>query len=205
MRLFIVPGSPYARIVRMALIEKGLEVAPEVAVLRDTDATLLDITPAGRVPTLITDDGTVLTETTPILLHLDAIEPQPPLLRLDGDDAWRGVAAYARAIGLIDGVAVWNRELRRPVQERSPAVIALEAARATRVADALDADVANGCYAGGAAGWPDAAWIALAAGLGYCARRHPAFDWATGRPALSAWLAAAAARVSFHETLPPFA
>lgn len=205
MRLFMVPGSPYARIVRMALIEKGLDVTPELAVLRDPGAQLLEITPAGRVPTLVTDEGTVLTETTPILLHLDAIAPHPPLLRLDGDDAWRGVAAYARVVGLIDGIAVWNRELRRPVQERSPAVIALETQRATRVADALEADVANGFYAGGAAGWPDAAWIALAAALGYCARRHPAFEWAAGRPALAAWLDAASARASFQETLPPFA
>ena len=72
-----------------------------------------------------------------------------------------------------------HRELRRPEDERSPGVIALETTRANRVADALERDVGAGAYGGVA----DAGWIALACALGYCERRHRVWPWREGRPA----------------------
>ena len=44
------------------------------------------------------------------------------------------VVAAHTLLGMLDGIAVWNRELRRPVHERSPGVIALEETRAARIA-----------------------------------------------------------------------
>jgi hypothetical protein len=93
---------------------------------------------------------------------------------------------------------VWNRELRRPEQERSPGVILLEAGRAARVADALDRDVAAGGYAA-----VDAAFLALVSVLGYCERRHLAFAWRAGRPALATLFDAAQARPCVARTVPP--
>jgi glutathione S-transferase len=203
MKLFYSPGSPYARVARMAVVETGLEgrVAQVETTLRDPASTLLPSSPVGRVPTLVLDDGTVLTETVLILAFLGAQAPrrEPPLLPLDGSDGWRGMAALGRVIGMLDGIAVWNRELRRPEDERSPGVIALETVRANRVADALERDVAAGAYGGAV----EAGWIALACALGYCERRHRVWPWREGRPALSAWLDRASARPSFAATVPP--
>jgi glutathione S-transferase len=203
MKLFYSSGSPYARMARMAVIETGLDtrVAQVETTLRDPASTLLPANPVGRVPTLVLDDGTVLTETVLILGFLSTQVPDrdPRLLPLDGSDGWRGMAALGRVIGTMDGIAVWNRELRRPEDERSPGVIALETVRANRVADALERDAAAGAYGGSV----DAGWIALACALGYCERRHRVWSWREGRPALSAWLDRASARPSFAATLPP--
>jgi glutathione S-transferase len=152
---------------------------------------------------VLPDGATVLTETTLILPYLDRISGArpPPLLPMDDDDL-RILSGYGRVTGMLDGIAVWNRELRRPEDERSPGVIALEAARANRVADALEREAAEG--AGPAAGpGIDAARIALACALGYCERRHTVWRWREGRPALSAWLDAFARRPSFRATVPP--
>jgi glutathione S-transferase len=231
MRLFFAAGSPYARIIRIAVAELGLgdRIAPVETTLRDPASSLLPHNPVGRVPALVLPDGTVLTETPLILLHLDRISGRAPLLPLDDLAV---LAAYGRVSGLLDGIAVWNRELRRPVQERSPGVIALEEGRAARVADALEAAVAQGGFAGPALAGsaapspasvhgpspasvhgpspasvhgpsPDAARIALACTLGYCERRHTVWPWRDGRPALSAWFDGFAARPSFQATLPP--
>lgn len=199
MRLFYAPGSPYARIARMAVIELGLEarVRAEETTLRDPAAALLPHSPVGRVPALLLEDGTTITETTPVLMMLDSLA-EPGRRILPGTEAPRALAAYGRVLGLLDGIAVWNRELRRPAEERSPAVIALEAGRAARVADALEADVAAGGFAA-----DDAAWLALIACCGYCERRHPAFDWRRGRPALAALFDAAQQRPSVARTVPP--
>jgi len=203
MKLFHTQGSPYARMARMAVIETGLEgrVTPVETTLRDPASTLLPMSPAGRVPALVLDNGTVLTETALILAYLGTLVPArtPLLLPLGGSDGWRGMAAFGRVVGMIDGIAVWNRELRRPEHERSPGVIALETTRANRLADALERDVAAGGYGGGV----DAGWIALACTLGYCERRHRVWAWREGRPALASWLDAAATRPSFAATLPP--
>lgn len=198
MQLFFVHGSPYARMVRIALAETGLAARiPEVeTTLRDPASTLLPYNPVGRVPSLVLDDGIVLTETLPILLHLDTLHDGARLVPL-GRNA--RMAEYGRATGLLDGIAVWNRELRRPVHERSPGVLALEETRANRVADALERDAAAGIL-------PDefdCAWLALACALGYCERRHTVWRWREGRPALSAWFDRTTARDSFRNTTPP--
>jgi glutathione S-transferase len=199
MKLFHTPGSPYARIARMAVIELGLQdrVAVEEATLRDPASALLPHNPVGRVPALVLADGTTITETTAVLMALDALVP-PAHRLLPGADRPRALAGYGRVLGMMDGIAVWNRELRRPEHERSPGVIALEALRAVRVADALERDAATGGFA-----QRDAAWFALVALLGYCERRHAAFTWRLARPALAALFDAAQARPSVARTVPP--
>lgn len=199
MKLFHSPGSPYARIARMAVIELGLEdrVAVEEATLRDPASVLLPHNPVGRVPALVLEDGTTVTETTAVLMVLDGLA-DPARRLLPGPDRPRALAGYGRVLGMMDGIAVWNRELRRPEHERSPGVIALEALRAVRVADALEGDVAAGGFAA-----KDAGWLALVSLLGYCERRHRVFDWRPGRPALAALFDAAQARPSVARTVPP--
>jgi len=183
----------------MAVIEHGLEarVAVEEATLRDPASVLLPFNPVGRVPTLVLADGTAITETTPVLMMLDSLV-EPARRLLPGPDRPRALAAYGRVLGMMDGIAVWNRELRRPEHERSPGVLALEALRAVRVADALERDAAAGAFAA-----VDAAFLALIALCGYCERRHRVFDWRAGRPALAALFDAAAARPSVAATVPP--
>ncbi len=199
MRLFHAPGSPYARIARMAVIELGLEdrVVVEEATLRDPASVLLPHNPVGRVPSLVLADGTTITETTPVLMVLDSLV-EPARRLLPGPEAPRALAAYGRVLGMIDGIAVWNRELRRPEHERSPGVIALETRRAARVADALERDAAAGDFA-----TRDAAFLALVSVLGYCERRHATFPWRQGRPALAALFDAAQALPCVSRTVPP--
>ncbi len=194
--LFYSTGSPYARICRMGVLEAGLadRISESETTLRDPAAAVLPFSPVGRVPALVLQDGTTLTETSLVLAWLDRMGGAPRLMPTEPP----AMAAYGRVLGLLDGIAVWNRELRRPVQERSPGVLVLEETRANRVGDALERDVAGGGYAR-----LDAGWLALAATLGYCVRRHTAWDWRRGRPSLGDWFDAAAARPAFQVTLPP--
>jgi hypothetical protein len=97
-------------------------------------------------------------------------------------------------MGMLDGVAVWNRELRRVPAERAPGVIALEAARADRALAALDPGAHDPASVEGAA---------LACLLGYAERRHRVWDWRAANPALPPWFEVAAARPAFQATIPP--
>ena len=201
MRLFYAPASPFARIVRVALLETGLDarVRQQVVTLRDLASALLPYNPVGRVPTLELDDGTILTESLLILSYIDTLHAGRPLLPRDGSDRWRTLAEMGIAAGMLEGIVTWARELRRPENERTPSVIALETTRVNRTADALDLTVAQGGYSGGL----NAAHIVLGCALGWVDPRHPVWIWRTGRPALSAWFDVIAARPSFQATVPP--
>jgi glutathione S-transferase len=80
MRLFFGPASPYARMVRVALLETGVDgqVRQQEVTLRDPGSALLPFNPVGRVPTLELDDGTILTESLLILNYLDTLHAGPP-------------------------------------------------------------------------------------------------------------------------------
>jgi glutathione S-transferase len=197
-RLFYSPGSPYARIVRIALIETGLNgrVTPHEITrtrLYSAESDVLAFNPVGRVPTLEVDDGTILTESKLILDYIDAISPGSALMPRDGSDGWRVVAEAGQAWGFLDSVVTWIRA------EGRPDVVAKETARANRAADALEIAVANGAYAGPL----NAAQIVLGTALGVTGPRLPVWKWREGRPRLSVWFDAIAARPSFRSTEPP--
>ena len=73
MKLFITPGSPYARMARITVIEKGLESLVEVIVAqtRTSNSPYYAINPSGRVPYLMRDDGVGLEESAVICAWLD--------------------------------------------------------------------------------------------------------------------------------------
>jgi glutathione S-transferase len=80
--LYLHPFSTYSRRVRMALLEKGLEV-DEIEVDMAAGAhrrdPYLTLNPYGRVPTLV-DGDLVLYESTAILDYLEARFPEPALV-----------------------------------------------------------------------------------------------------------------------------
>jgi glutathione S-transferase len=199
MKLFYASGSPYARIIRVVLRETGLDrsVPEEEVTLRDPSSALLAHNPGGKVPTLQLDDGTILTETLLVLGYLDTRHDGRRLLPMDGSDGWKTLADTGRAIAFLDGISVWNRELR--FGQKTPGVIALEKARADRVADALEQALRDGHYSGPI----DAPQIVLGAALENAARRHKVWGWRSGHPRLAAFLDEIARRPSFTTTVQP--
>jgi glutathione S-transferase len=80
MRILINTTSPYARLARIGLIEKGVEVVEEQLVNPwADDQPLLDVNPAARVPAVVTEEGRHLTESLLILLRLENTYPEPSL------------------------------------------------------------------------------------------------------------------------------
>jgi glutathione S-transferase len=80
--LYHHPRSTYARRVRIALLEKGIEhraVELDMAAKAHKQDWYLALNPYGRVPT-IDDEGFVLYESAAILNYLEATRPTPSLL-----------------------------------------------------------------------------------------------------------------------------
>jgi len=92
--------APNPRRVRIFLAEKGLSVPMEkidLGALQHKSAEFTAINPLQRVPVLVLDDGTVITESIAICRYFEGLRPQPPLF---------GRGAMEEAL-----VEMWNRRV----------------------------------------------------------------------------------------------
>ena len=90
MKLYITPLSPYARMARIMVLEKGLEERAEIveARTRVAGSPYYTINPSGRVPYLVRDDGTGLEESTTICAYLDELDGAPAFAQPAGEQGW---------------------------------------------------------------------------------------------------------------------
>ena len=100
MKLYDGGRAPNPRRVRIFLAEKGMTVPMEkidLGALQHKSAEFTAINPLQRVPVLVLDDGTVITESIAICRYFEALRPQPPLF---------GRGAMEEAL-----VEMWNRRV----------------------------------------------------------------------------------------------
>jgi len=202
-KLYVTPGSPYARMARIVVLEKNLGDRVEIiaAQTRTANSPYYEINPSGRVPYLVRDDGVGMEESAVICAYLDRLDGKPSFDLPPGEQAWEARRLEALARSLMDGLAVWLRELYRPVDERSPGLIRHETERAARMVEHWEREIGHPFMRGAAL---NMAQITLACALGLEAR-NPDFDWRSGHARLCDWYAPIAARPSFTTTAPPTA
>jgi len=100
MKLYDGGRAPNPRRVRIFLAEKGMTVPMEkidLGALQHKSAEFTAINPLQRVPVLVLDDGTVITESIAICRYFEGLRPQPPLF---------GRGAMEEAL-----VEMWNRRV----------------------------------------------------------------------------------------------
>jgi glutathione S-transferase len=199
MKLYITHTSPYARIARIAVLELGLgdRIALIVAQTRTADSAYYTINPSGRVPYLVTDEGLELEDSTLICAYLGQLDGVTLFDLPSGEQEWETQRLEALARSMLDGLAVWSRELRRPVEERSPTILEHELERSQRMADLWEMTIDQPLMHGQL----NMAQITLISAL-QLERRNPEFNWRPGRPKLSNWADSIARRSSISATMP---
>jgi len=98
MKIYYARGT-ISIVVAITLEEAGLEYEPvkvSFATAEQTKPDYLGLNPKGRVPTLVLDDGTILTETGALLEYIAAVQPDATLVPQQPTDAahMRGVMYY---------------------------------------------------------------------------------------------------------------
>jgi len=201
-KLYTTLSSPYGRMARIVMLEKGLGDRVEVIVpkTRVENSPYYKINPSGRVPFLLLDDGTGL-EDSPLICHyFDHVDGDPQFAPAPGLDGLEPLRLEAMARSMLDGISLWSREYTyRPEEIHSQFIIGHEQARAYRLADAFEAEMDNPVMAGPLS----MAQITLACALHGRDGRPAGYDWRTGHPKLSAWVDRIGERPSVSSTLPP--
>lgn len=198
MKLYANPTSPFVRVVRMALHEKGLADEVELALVDAwADAPdFLDANPAGRVPALVTDEGVRLTEAMLILQYLEAVRPEPAVLPR-GAGAAEALGRAGVAVGVFDA-AVSVIIGRKSAPEFDDGMVGRKRFRTMR--DGFGRIEAASPEPGPRA--LDIADIAAITALDYAVFRFPDTDWRAIAPRLAALRDANADRPSVAETAP---
>lgn len=194
MKLYITPGSPYARIARVVILDKGLASKVEIiaAQTRTPASPYYTVNPSGRVPYLLLDDGTGMEDSDLICQFLDGLDGRPRIWFPLDHANWEYGRLCMTARSMTDGIAVHGREMRRPENERSPGIIAHEIARAGRLADYFNNAVSHPLMSGTL----NIAQLHLLSGLDF-ARFHRLTNLEGSRPALASW----AKRLRLHPSI----
>lgn len=199
MKLYITDTSPYARIARIVVREKGLEAQVEMipAQTRTPGSPYYAVNPSGRVPYLVRDDAVAMEDSAVICKFLDDFAP-PRLFDLpSGEDEWEALRLQALAGSLLEGVSVWVRELKRPPGERSPTILAHERNRSERMIDLWEDQIDHPLMHGQLT----MAQISLITAL-QLELQIADFNWRPGHPKLDDWANRIAERPSIIATLP---
>lgn len=199
MKLYWSSRSPFARKVMVAAHEVGvagrIEKSPIVVGMSKPNADLIPFNPLSRIPTLVLDDGSVLTDSLVICEYLDGLEGKHRLLPADPSARLDVLARHALASGLLEIAVLRRNERDRPDGARSEPHLASYAVKTRSALDQFEKT------AGSLPTMPfDVAQIALACVLGYLDFRFADEPWRQARPALSRWYDEVCKRPSIRST-----
>ena len=214
MKLYCGPSSPYVRKVLVTVIEAGLDeeieqVRPANNVwIDDGDDEVSKLNPVGKLPTLITRQGFVLTESTLICEYLATLVPERALLPESGDERWQILAHQAFAHGLIDVVITKAVEVQvRPDEYSWPKWVARQETKISRILDCFELNVQKDGSASLQPSSVNLATITLGTALAYMTQRIGDDTWKASRPNLVHWFEQFSKRPSMLATvqfpLPP--
>lgn len=199
MQLIASLTSPYARKIRVMLLEKGLPFELVLENPADPASHITDHNPLGKVPALRADDGRTWFDSPVIAEYLETLDATPFFLPPDGLESLQVKQLEALADGILDAGVLVLLEGRRPVELQSEAWRARHWGKVERGLGALEAAVAGPHFVGNAMTLAD---IAVACCWGWLLFRFTDAGLPARYPKLAAWAAPVLARPSFMQTVP---
>jgi glutathione S-transferase len=199
MKLYCSKTSPYARKVRVVAHELGLTDLIEEIICDpfDAPAELLAANPLSRVPTLITEKGETLPDSSLIIEYLQTRGRGLTALPR-GSKRWAALRRAHVAEGAINACFATAMERRRPEGIRYVPFLDRQAdviRRAVAVLDLEAAELTNDA--------PSVVEITTGVALGYLDLRMPYVEWRKGHEPLDRWYTIFSQRESMLATVPP--
>ncbi|HEY1460096.1 MAG TPA: glutathione S-transferase [Casimicrobiaceae bacterium] len=201
MKLFTAATSPYARKVRIVLVEKKIDCEYVDDNPWEAQSAVPPFNPLGKIPVLVLDDGTPLYDSRVIVGYLDTLTP---VSRLIPGPSRQRIAVRrweALADGVCDAALTALRETKRPAQQQSREWIARQLEKIRRGVAEMSSELGDRAWCSGDA--YTLADIATGCALGYLDLRHPSIDWRGEYPNLVKHAEKLGKRASFVETAPP--
>lgn len=199
LQLFASDTSPFARIIRVVLLETGqsdVSIDTVATTPLATDQALMTANPLGKIPALRRHDGPTLFDSRVIARFLNdraggTLYPREGL--------YDALTLEALGHGVLEALLACTYEQRlRPDAQQSSDWIEAQWSKAIRGIRAIEAQWMSHLY--GPLSLPQ---ITIACALAYADFRHAARPWRPGLDALNTWEAEFAVRPSMQATQPP--
>ena len=114
--IYGLKGSPFVRKVMAVLAIKQLPYEHIPSMPFSGDPELARVSPLGKVPALITDDGERLYDSPVICEYLDSLHDGARIFPPAGDARWRALRLQALADGILDAAILKMLEQRKRQQ-----------------------------------------------------------------------------------------
>ena len=196
--LYYTQRSPYARKVRIILAEKNLSCDLKETDIAHKSSDFLALSPIGKVPVFVDEDGTKLWDSTCIVEYLDETYPEPRFYPSDRIQRVQCRQWEELADTLCDHAVALMLQKRKGDQA-DPQEIAKHQGLIDRLIPALEQPLQNGEYLVGNT-W-SAADVAALSALGYYTLRFGE-EWQSHYPQLTRWFKQLHERESVQSTIP---
>ncbi|MDZ7954828.1 glutathione S-transferase family protein [Nostoc sp. DedQUE09] len=196
--LYFAQRSPYARKVRIVLAEKQLPCEFKETEINNKSPEFLGLSPIGKVPVLVDENGLVFWDSTLIVEYLDETYPQPsfyPGSRIERLCCRQGEEL---ADSLIDNVVGLWYETRQGNQADF-ATQAKYQSSIDRILGVFEQKLTNSAYLFNET--LSAVDVAAISGLGYYSLRF-GHNWQQEYPKLRQWFELLHQRQSVYSTMP---
>lgn len=199
-QLISATPSPYARKVRIQLIEKQIPFELLTEVPWNKDTTVSQHNPLGKVPVLLTPEGESVFESRYIGEWIEIRHPEPALMPADGQSRLAVKRFEVLADGACDALVLMFFEKSREAGKRSKPWFARQERKLEAVLRELATRIGDKPFCHG--DQLTMADIAVGSLLGYLALRWPDHPWQQEHPNLARFSEAMEARESFQQTRP---
>ncbi|WP_075322065.1 glutathione S-transferase N-terminal domain-containing protein [Acidithiobacillus albertensis] len=199
MRLFATETSPYARKVRMVLLEKNIPCEVEWVNLRTQDHAALAHNPLGKIPVLLRNDGSAVYDSAVIVQYLEVLRPDPAIIPKDPEARIEALRVEALASGIMDTTIAWVLEQRHAADCQDLNMLQRARGKVTTALAMLQEET-RAWKDVGSAPVLNLSQIATVAAVGYVDLRAP--DFLVQFPDLLAWMHSMRLRPSVSATLP---
>ena len=202
MKLYASQGSPFARKIRVMLIEKNAPHEVEMVDLWAGANDLKKTNPLGKVPALRLDDERALVNSPLIADYVDARFPEPRFIPADPDRRLEVRRWEALADGTMDAAVASFYEMRfHDERKRSRVWLERQRGKLDSGFAALERMLGDRAWCVGDA--MTLADIALACHIGFISARRAEFFPQETYPGLAQLWKRLEARESFKRTVPP--
>jgi glutathione S-transferase len=200
MELLIARPSPYARKIRVALIEKGIpcEITVDNPWLKNP--RIQTVNPIGKVPALITDSGDVIHDSKVIFEYIETMFSGPLLTPDNAKEKIIHKQIEAICDGICDAVVLIALEGTRPEEKQSEAWVERQTRKIYAGVEEINARLNDRkSFTGLEFGLAEISTVVM---LEYIDFRFSEFDWRPLYPALFALFSQVSQRESFVKTKP---
>lgn len=201
MKLYWSSRSPYARKVMAFAHEAGLasrlQTVRTLVSMTAPNKDLLKVNPTAKIPTLVTDDGLVLFDSSVICEYLDTLNGGEKLFPAASAQRWPALRWQAFGNNMLDNLVPWRNERLRPQGQQSPETLAAFELKIRNAVAALEAEAGALEQAKTGIGH-----VTIAVALGYIDFRFSDLGWRDGHPRIAAWHERFSKRPSMQATVP---